>query len=69
MGEHLKTLFSLQSVKAWLAALGVLSAEFTAVSADGNLDGGDIGKLIGVVLVALGVVYAVPNAKAKNTTD
>ena len=64
MREYLATLFSSQSFKAWAGAAVALVATYKGVSADGVLDGMDIGTLVSAPLVSLGVVFSVGNRDA-----
>lgn len=65
MTELLDKLFSSKALKAWVAAVSAGAAAFTQAVADGVINGTEVGVVIGAVLVALGLVYRVPNAKSE----
>lgn len=61
----LKTLFSTQSTKAWLAALGAVATALVAGARDNSLDLRDYLTAIEAGVLALGVVFGVGNAAPK----
>jgi hypothetical protein len=58
----LKTLFSTQSNKAWLALLGAVATALVAGARDNVLDMRDYLTAIEAGILALGVVYGIRNA-------
>ena len=61
----IKTLFSFQANKAWLAALGAVITALVAGARDNLLDMHDWLTAIEAGVIALGVVFGVGNAAAK----
>lgn len=61
----LKTLFSTQATKAWLAALGAVLAALIAGVRDNTLDLRDYLTAAEAGVAALGVVFGVGNAAPK----
>lgn len=61
----LKTLFSTQSNKAWLAALGAIATALVAGARDNTLDLHDWLTAVEAGLITLGVVFRVGNASSK----
>ena len=62
----LKTLFSTQANKAWLAALGAVATALVAGVRDNTLDLRDYLTAIEAGILALCVVYGVGNAPKKS---
>lgn len=61
----IKTLFSTQSAKAWLAALGAVATALVAGVRDNTLDLRDWITAIEAGILALGIVFGVGNATPK----
>lgn len=61
----LKTLFSAQATKAWLATLAAVATALVAGARDNVLDLRDYTTAVEAGLLALGVVFGVRNADPK----
>lgn len=61
-----KTLFSMDARKAWLAAIGAIVSALVVGARDDVLDTLDYLTAIEAGVIALGVVFSVPNASKKS---
>lgn len=65
MTEFLNLILTNKTLKAWTSAVLAAGAAVSVAVRDGVVDGADIGTVVGAFVVALGLVYRVPNGKAE----
>lgn len=65
MRQFLDLILTNKTVKAWTGAVLAAGSAVSVAVQDGVVDGADIGTAVGAFIVALGLVYRVPNGKAE----
>lgn len=64
MTEFLNLILSNKTLKAWVGGVSAAGAALGTAAADGVINGTEVGVAVGAFLLALGLVYRVPNGKA-----
>lgn len=63
MTEFLNLILTNKTLKAWVAAFSAAGSAVGVAVQDEVITGAEVGTIVGVFLVALGLVYRVPNGK------